>query len=308
MQNTLRLVTLLAWGLWIPAYAQTPTFSVPPIPGTETNSAMPASPAAPKSPTSSLPMPPALPGLEKLTEATKPAEPVKAAEDTPKEAAENASTAPSPSAAASNAQVGPIPYTVAPPPLTLDNAPAEPAPAQATIVPPPLPGLALPAPPVLDLAATAIPETKTEPAKKAEPTWNDVLKPSYKPMETKFNFRRQVMPSTIYRAAYSRVNNHLPTARTYESYDHAFILAAARNDVNGVRAMLYNGHRNVNLMNAEGDSVLLVALRHGALATARVLIANGADVNMSGSNGWNAMDYANYWGDPELTQAVQNGA
>ena len=75
-----------------------------------------------------------------------------------------------------------------------------------------------------------------------------------------------------------------------------------------MRAMLTDGHRNANLMNADGDSVLIVALRHGALATARLLIAYGADVGYSGSGGWSAMDYANYWGDPELIRAVSKGA
>lgn len=332
MPNTLRLVTLLAWGLCVPAYAQAPTFSIPAIPGAETNNAAPALPAAPTAPSNSAPMPPPLPGLEKLTaeaapktEEAKQPEKVAEAKDA-KPADAKAETAPAdpkaelaaalgaPAPAPGAEVLGPVPaptplqpampYSVAPPPLTLNAPPGQ----NITAAPPPLPPMALPIPQPLGLAATAIPEPAPAAPKKTTPTWKEVLKPSYKPKETSFNYRRQVLPPQIYRAQYDRNNRHLPIARTYATYDHAFILAAARNDVNGVRAMLTDGHRNANLMNADGDSVLIVALRHGALATARLLIAYGADVGYSGSGGWSAMDYANYWGDPELIRAVSKGA
>ncbi|MBN8543587.1 MAG: ankyrin repeat domain-containing protein [Alphaproteobacteria bacterium] len=150
------------------------------------------------------------------------------------------------------------------------------------------------------LVATAIPEIKAAAKKPKRPTWEDVLKPSYKPKETTFNYRRQVLPPTIYRDSYTNANRHLHVARSGQAYDNIFLLAVARNDVNAVRAMLANGRRDVNLTNAEGDSALIVALRHGALQTARLLLARGADPLMRGAGGLSPYDYAYYWGDTDL--------
>jgi hypothetical protein len=312
MQKTLRLVTILAWGLCIPAYAQAPTFSLPAIPGSGGAASSPQLAKAPENPTSNISLPPALPGLEKITNSAneKKEEKEEVAElptlDAPPKDVAKSEPADEVTSAETEEATKVGPYDVSPPPLTLDNPAPEPKKSSENITaaPPPFPSLALPVPPTgARLQATAIPEIKVE-AKRTSPTWKDVLKPSYAPVDTKFNFRRQLLPPTIYREAYSGANRHLPTARTMPQYDHYFILAAARNDVNAVRAMLANGRRNVNLTNAEGDSVLIVALRHGAFATARLLIARGADTSMRGANGWSAYDYAQYWGNTELLAAL----
>lgn len=307
MQKTLRLVTLLAWGLWIPAYAQAPTFSLPAIPGAGGGS-VPTPPAAPSNPSLAVPLSPAAPGLENLVQPEAEqveAQPALPTEAEKQEALKAASPIGNPAPVANIAGSGAkkaSPYNVAPPPLLLNN----PAPDQnITAAPPPLPALALPAPPpALNLSATAIPASKPAAAKKPVPTWKTTLKPSYKPKETKFNYRRQVMPSVIYREQYSIANRHLPTARSMQGYDHAFLMAAARNDVNAVRAMLANGRRDVNLINAQGESVLIVAIRHGAIDTAKLLLARGADPAKAGPEGWNAFDYAQYLGDPVLLDAI----
>lgn len=246
-----------------------------------------------------MPAPPVMPGFDKLAEAPapeQPAEPEKTPAQVMGEVRDSAvqpvlSDAP---AIPALPVIGASPYNVAPPPLTLAGAPNIPRPS----------GRALPVPAPTGLSVTAIPEPKPEKVKKAIPTWKETLKPSYTPMDTKFNFRRQVLPSVIYRDQYSVANRHLPTARSSQSYDHVFLLAVARNDVNAVRAMLANGRRNVNLVNAEGDTALIVALRHGAFETARLLLARGANPAKQGANGWSAFDYAHYWGDPVLLDAI----
>ena len=311
MHNTLRLVTLLAWGLWIPAYAQAPTFSLPTIPG----SAAPASsPAMPSSPAPAIP---ALPGLETLAAPAK-EEIAKEETATAEQPAEDKDAAlaevaklerdiQAAQAAASNEStpLSEAPYQVVPP-LALEAPPvssAEPAISNAA-APPPL--FNIPAPPAaMDLAVTSIPEAPVTAATPSKPTWKDVLKPSYQPVKTNFNFRRQVLPSVIYRDQYSNANRHLPLARHGEQYDHYFILAVARNDLNAIRAMLANGRRNVNLMNAEGDPMLIVAIRHNAIAAARLLLARGANPSALGQNGMSAMDYAQYMGNQELINALR---
>ncbi|MFZ4126055.1 MAG: ankyrin repeat domain-containing protein [Rickettsiales bacterium] len=305
MQNTLRLVTILAWGLWIPAYAQAPTFSLPPIPGSGGAVSTPAGskpPTSPKAPSAEAPPPLAIPGNEALT--APPEQPEErsadATEDIPEAQEQEEAASDTPADQPLDDAPAETPYAVEPPPLTIGPvASAE----ESVNAPPPL---ALPLPPTgASLEATAIPASKPAKPKRTRPTWEDVLKPSYEPVETTFNFRRQVLPPTIYRDAYTNENRHLPVARDGQHYDNIFLLAVARNDVNAVRAMLANGRRDVNLTNAEGDSALIVALRHGALQTARLLLARGADPTMRGAGGLSPYDYAYYWGDTDLMQALR---
>lgn len=301
MQNTLRLVTILAWGLWIPAYAQAPTFSLPPVPGSGELARAPADnkpPASPKSPITDAPPALAIPGTEALSNPPESPDILAKAEEEKEAEIEKAKQAANnlllDTPEEEDTPAAPL-YSVEPPPLNI--GPSASADDEALSPPP----LALPVPPTgVNLAATAIPESKSAVKKPVRQTWKDVLKPSYKPKETIFNFRRQILPSTIYRESYSNANRHLPVARNGQSYDHIFLLAVARNDVNAVRAMLANGRRDVNLINAEGDTALIVALRHGGLQTARLLLARGADPTMRGANGLSPYDYATYWGDTDL--------
>ena len=201
-----------------------------------------------------------------------------------------------------------IPYDVAPPPLTLPGAPDAPI---------PLPGglsaldSTLPPPPAIGtLDALTIPsggEVVAEKEKKAEkiPSWKQPLKPSSVPVKTDYEFRRTMLPSTIYRNEYDPANRTLPTARTNALYDHYFLLAVARNDLNGIRAMLANGYRDVNIFNADGDTALIVAIRHNAIAAARLLIARGADPYLTGKGGYSAYDYARQLNNPELNAALE---
>jgi len=248
-------------------------------------------------------MPPALPGLEKITsEAVDKIEetPEKDAETVKKEVMTPGQELPDPVDQAG--LQGALPYNVTAPPLTLTNAPPD-QPATNIVAPPPI--LNLPAPPqAVNLAVTQIPEAKPEEKKDDTPTWKQVLKPSYEPVKTNFNFRRQVLPSTIYRSEYDPANRHLPLARNAQQYDHYFILAVARNDLNAMRAMLANGRRNVDLTNAEGDSMLIVAIRHNAIEAARLLLARGANPGIRGQNGWSAMDYARHINNEQLIAAI----
>jgi ankyrin repeat protein len=125
------------------------------------------------------------------------------------------------------------------------------------------------------------------------------LKPSYDPVETKFNYRRVILPPEIYRDAYNADNRHLPTRQTMEQYDQWFLQAVARNDINATRAFLNSG-RSVNIINAEGDSALIVAIRYRAFDVARLLVARGANPMQPGKYGWSAVDYARAAGVPYI--------
>lgn len=162
--------------------------------------------------------------------------------------------------------------------------------------PPPLPGVTLPgnnpnSPPPLTLApppvaglppiatATTLPEVDLgEELPQAKPkvkTWNTTLAPSIIPPKTNFNYKRVVLPDSIYRDSYDRGNAHLPTRLTREEYQHLLFLRVAANDVNAARALLNTGI-SPNATDPAGETLLSVARRYGAPDTARLLMARGA--------------------------------
>ncbi len=122
-------------------------------------------------------------------------------------------------------------------------------------------------------------------------TWLSELKPTVKPYDIDFNYKRQLLPSSIYRSHYDGANQHLPAAITMEDYKRWFLESVAANDVDATRALLNEGI-DVNLVNAEGNTALVVALRRGALDTARLLVARGADPQLRGPSGISAVDIA----------------
>lgn len=106
-------------------------------------------------------------------------------------------------------------------------------------------------------------------------TWTTKLAPAIVPMNTSFNYRRQVLPDAIYRTQYDRENRHLPTRVTREDYTRILIERVAANDINGTRALLNEG-LSVNTTDGYGQTLLAVARRTGARDTERLLIARGA--------------------------------
>jgi hypothetical protein len=120
-------------------------------------------------------------------------------------------------------------------------------------------------------------------------TWQTKLKPVMQARTIKFNYRRQLLPSTIYKPIYDAENEHLPVAVVGEDYDRWFLESVANNDINATRALLDSG-RDPNMVNAEGDTALVVALHYGAYDTARLLLARGANPMLAGMSGRNAYD------------------
>lgn len=300
----LRLVTLLTVGLCgAAAQAQTPDFSLPPLPPLPGASvaaspvATPPAPASPTSPVATVPAPPA---------------PVAAAEPAAQPEAPQAlpelANLPTPQAAAlsaASAQPEPnLPSAMAA--ATMQGAPAVPPPtaegantAQAT--PPPLlvapPSLNLPGQSVANTAPEVVGSTETVadggmlpdingigedeaapdavPPRPAARTWETVLAPAIVPKETTFNYRRQILPDAIYRPDYDAANAHLPTRITRDDYARLLISRVAADDLDATRALLDRG-LSVNTADGSGRSLLTIARHAGASATARLLVARGA--------------------------------
>lgn len=251
---------------------------LPPIPGLSgsTGTASPAAPAAPQAPLAAAPL---APGEKNTTP-----------DDLKKLVAEKAVDAQSKPEEAKKDNFGKTPEKLAdlpPPPAAPDSSdvaakgnltnttPAPPAiPALATndsLVPPPLFPVA---PGGQTQAATEVPPVNVEPEKPKEKTWQTKLAPTSVNPQVSFNYRRNLLPATIYRTQYSEPNRHLPVAVSRQDYAAMLFTSVTRNDVELTRALLNSGV-NVNVMSASGETPLAAARRAGAGATEQLLIARG---------------------------------
>lgn len=140
---------------------------------------------------------------------------------------------------------------------------------------------------------------------KRKPTVRDLprLRPSITPLRHTFNYQRQMLPPSIYKRDYAPENRHLPKATTREDYDRHLFGAVAANNVNATRAFLNMG-KNVNLVNANGETLLMTAIRYGAVDTARLLLARGADPRASGAGGMTPLQLAQSSGQHTLVEVL----
>lgn len=249
----------------------------------------PASAPKPANSTSMVANPPVLPDLPtpnkpveptKTEAATKTTAPVKTAEPAktttpatkpPADLAANPAPLPLPE----------IPITTTPAAESNTTAAADPDllvnPGVAPSVPTPPPALALslPVPGEGALATTALPEVSVEADKPAQKTWETKLASTREYPETKFHYRRVLLPSAIYREEYNEANQHLPKRVTRQDYENLLFYSAMRNDINAMRALLNQG-TDINAKDANGNTALQVARASGAEVAARYLVARGA--------------------------------
>lgn len=276
----LRLVTCILWSLCLPAQAETPPLSMPDIPippGMELPSAKPTTTASTTAPMLAAPPMPGAGDKISLAPGSLIAPVGTVNADSPTNNAQTAGVfspppLPPPGASQQASDVAPEKKLV--------NAP------NGIIFPP----SKVKSKTGIEFPTTALPEIMIE--GKRYKTWETKLKPTAQPpLATRYNYRRQILPDVISRKSYDRDNQHLPVADYVEDYDHLFLESAANNDLNATRALLNSG-RNINLRNADGDTVLILALRHGAVDTARLLIARGASAALPGADGRTAYDVA----------------
>ena len=157
------------------------------------------------------------------------------------------------------------------PPQGMPNLPMPDAVAMpsASILPPPVPNS-------IPVAATALPEINTTSSKKLKAhTWETRLAPAIIPPRTNFNYKREVLPESIYATQYNHDNSHLPTRVTREDYQALLFNEVAKNNIDGTRALL-NAGTGVDVTNSYGETPLMVARRSGAKDVAELLVARGA--------------------------------
>ena len=119
-----------------------------------------------------------------------------------------------------------------------------------------------------------------------------------------YNYQRQILPPSIYKQAYSGHNRHLPKAMSVQEYDRHLFGAVAANNVNGTRAFLERG-KSVNMMNGNGETLLMTAVRYGALDTMRLLLARGADPRLGGINGMTPLQLAESSGQRTMAEVLR---
>ena len=177
---------------------------------------------------------------------------------------------------------GSVATNLAPPPTTLPglNLPVpggEEATnsAPATMPAPTMPGLAASVPSMPagsnDGVAIALPGLPPSGV-----TWKTKLAPAVVPPKTNFNYKRQILPDSVYKKNYGRENGHLPTAVTREDYQLQLFQRVAANDVDGTRALLNTGMLP-STTDGWGQSLLTIARRNNAHDTERLLLARGAN-------------------------------
>lgn len=92
----------------------------------------------------------------------------------------------------------------------------------------------------------------------------------------RFNYKNQHLPETIYKKTYDGLNKHLPVAQHEGDYDRLAFAAAAANNLSGVRALLDAG-RDIEMRNEHGETLVMIATRHGSHDVLRYLLNKGAD-------------------------------
>ena len=279
-------MTLIIGGLCAGAFAQTPTLSLPALPSlpqAASNSSslpsinLPSVPVAP-SPTSSvqtfnLPKVPSAPAAPSLAS---PGVTAPAVTKTTTEVVAPANTAADkppldPEGAMADTGNSKVSDAGALPPQGMPNLPLPNAIAMpsASIQPPSIPL------PSISMAATALPEINAVSKKPKIATWQTKLAPSIIPPKTNFNYKREVLPESIYATQYDRDNSHLPKRVTREDYQAMLFSVVAKNDINGTRALL-NAGTGLDVTNSYGETPLQVAKRSGARDVAELLVARGA--------------------------------
>jgi hypothetical protein len=157
------------------------------------------------------------------------------------------------------------------------------------------------------------PEKAQEPEpKKSEPVKQAKEKPKRKPVYVATipvspsirAYRSVLLPSTIYKKSYDKLNRHLPAAQYESEHNQLMILTAAHDDINGLRALLSEG-RKVDVADASGDTPLLAAVRHNAINTARLLLAHHASIGVSDARGMSPLQISVQNNNYPMARALQ---
>ncbi|MEI6729673.1 MAG: ankyrin repeat domain-containing protein, partial [Pseudomonadota bacterium] len=118
------------------------------------------------------------------------------------------------------------------------------------------------------------------------------------------NYRTEYLPDNIYKKSYDSHNLHLPIAYYNSDYNQMAFITAARDDINGLNAILATG-KSINLTNEQGETILMVAVKNNAINVARLLLARKANPNIADIQGVTPIDVAKLNGNYQMLRAIE---
>jgi ankyrin repeat protein len=84
-------------------------------------------------------------------------------------------------------------------------------------------------------------------------------------------------------------------AKNYDGGNTALMIASSRDHIDIVKMLIANG-ANINLQNNKGETALLQAIIHGHPDVSRFLVHNHADISIKSNNQYDAQTYAMFFG------------
>lgn len=119
-----------------------------------------------------------------------------------------------------------------------------------------------------------------------------------------YDYRTTVLPSSISKKQYDPENQHLPKVFYQDEYTKLLFIAAAKDDIGGVKALLMRG-ADINAQDSQKSyTPLMYAVANNKLQTARYLIARGADLDIGTYEGQNALHIACKYNHSEMVKLL----
>jgi len=113
------------------------------------------------------------------------------------------------------------------------------------------------------------------------------------------------LPEEIYKKSYDNLNRHLPVAYYEKDYNSLLFVTAMHDDYNGLRSLLNQG-RDINLVNEEGNTPLLVAVKNNAANAAVLLLKRHARRDVTDSNGMTPVQIASQMGNQQMVSILSS--
>lgn len=166
-----------------------------------------------------------------------------------------------------------------------------------------------------ELPATASETPAAEPAVEKPAKGKKGAKKKAKHKKTKVAKNKKVyhyvaikdrLPKQIYKKYYEADNRHLPVAYYESDYDQFMFINAMDNDTNAIRSLMHTG-RSANMVDHDGDTPLIVAVRSDSVDAARLLLAHNADMTVKDKHGMTVLQIAKQVNDPDMLDALEAG-
>ncbi len=274
-----------------PAVPQVPSGNTPAIPQLPSGNA-PAAPQLPADNAPAVPQLPSVPSIPTLPSAGGPAVPQLPADNgpaVPQLPSGNTPPAipPLPSGGGNNPTAPQLSPPIPTPPSTLPT------------VPPVTPPVGKPEDEASKQAVTPPTENQDKKNASSKKAKKKKKKKHKKKKELLIFSIKEQAPDAIHRKSYDRFNKHLPLVYYDRDYDNLVFLTAMHDDIDGLRSLLNQG-RDVNMVNEEGDTPLLVAVRNNAINAAFLLIKRNAYPNVIDRNGLSPIQIASQMGNQDM--------